>query len=84
MIVRPITVAVILAALAACAPGRNIYGEPDTAILRCNALPEPGERAACIDRLGRDVQARRNAPRSGPPACHPASTEPRDRDEDRC
>jgi hypothetical protein len=84
MFSRALIAILTLSALGACAPNDNIYGEPDTEILRCNALPEPGERAACIDRLGREAHARRDNPRTGPPSCHPASTTPREHDADRC
>lgn len=84
MNVRPLIALAALALLGACTLGRSIYAEPDDAIARCNALPEPGDRAACIERLGRETHARRDAPRVGPPACHPASTDKIRRDEERC
>lgn len=84
MTLRPFIALTAVALLGGCTLGRSIYAEPDDAITRCNALPEPGDRAACIERLGRETHARRDAPRVGPPACHPASTDPRDRNEERC
>jgi hypothetical protein len=78
MVYRALAFAFVFALLGACAPDKNIYGEPDNAVLQCNALPEPGERAACRQRLGG------KAPGAGPPACHPASTAPKDRHVERC
>ena len=73
-----------LLALSACAPVDDVFGETDDVYARCRALPEPEDRRACIAKARANAETLARVRDIGPPDCHPASTNPRDRDDDTC
>jgi len=71
-------------ALSACASNEDVYGGTEDTYGRCQALPNPSDRADCIAKAAAGASSVARQRDIGPPDCHPASTNPSDRNRRKC